>query len=62
MLILLDGFELAKLSGQLLIFLRLTGLTAQICKLGTHLADDILKALEIGFGGLEAQLGLMAAA
>ena len=62
MLIMLDGLELTKLGRQLLIFLRLPGLAAQIRELIADLADHVPQAFEIGFRGLQPQFGLVAAA
>ena len=61
-LVMLNGFELAQLRGQLLVFLRLARLPPQIRKLAAELADHVLETFEIGFGGLEAHFGLVAAA
>ena len=58
----LHGFELAQLGGQLLIFLRLPGLAAQIGELAADLADDIPQAFEIDFCSLQARFGFLAAA
>ena len=62
MLMVLNGLELAKLRRQFLILLRLPRLPPQTRKLRADLPDHILEPFEIGFGGLEAQLCLMAAA
>ena len=62
MLVMLDGFELAKLRGKLLVFLCLAGLPAQICELCADLANHVFEAFEIGFRCFEAQFGFVAAA
>ena len=58
----LNGFELAKLGGQFLVFLRLARLLAQIRQLSADLADHVPEAFEIGFGRLETHFRLVTAA
>ncbi len=62
MQMMLQGLGLADLSRNLAVALRLPGLALQRLQLRGELADHIAEALEIGFGGLEAKLSLMAPA
>ena len=58
----LQRLGLADLAGDLAIALRLAGLALQRLQLRRQLADQVGQAREIGFGGVEAKLGLVAAA
>ena len=62
MQMMLQRLGLADLAGDLAIALRLAGLALQRLQLRGELADQIAEALEIGFRGFEAKLGLMPAA
>ena len=62
MQMMLQRLGLADLAGDLAIALRLAGLALQRLQLRGELADQIAEALEIGFRGLEAKLGLVPAA
>ena len=55
------GLHLADLRRKLAVAGRLTGLPLEAAHLRLQLAGDILQPVQIGFGGVELQLGLVAA-
>ena len=57
-----DGLELADLGRDLLVAPRLAGLPLQALDLRVELAQDVVEAGEIAFGGAQPQLRLVAAA
>src|SRR5262245_4735585 len=57
-----DGVEFANLAGDLLVSPRLAGLSFEALDLRRELAQDVVDASEVAFGGSEAQLGFVAAA
>ena len=56
-----DRIELADLGGDLFVAPRLPGLTLQAFDLRVELAQNVVEALQVALGGLEAQLGLVPA-
>ncbi len=57
-----ESFAAADLVGEVLAAARLAGLALQAFDLRAELAHDVGEAGEVGFGALQAQLGLVAAA